>query len=94
MPRGAFAEGIAKRTLLVALDGQDQILGYLLYRVVNGVASIAHLCVSSASRGSGIGTTLVDEIKRLTIHLDGIRLKCRRDFPAHRQWPKWGFIGN
>ncbi len=28
MPRGAFEEGIVKGTLLVATDGQDQILGY------------------------------------------------------------------
>ncbi|MDB6071229.1 MAG: family N-acetyltransferase, partial [Verrucomicrobiales bacterium] len=92
MPRGAFVEGISKRTLLVAIDGQEQILGYLLYRVTHGVASIAHLCVSPATRGIGIGKALVDELKRLTTHLDGIKLKCRRDFPAHRQWPKWGFI--
>ena len=92
MPRGAFAEGIAKRTLLVAMDGQDQILGYLLYRVTHGVASIAHLCVSPSARGGGIGKGLVDELKRHTAHLDGIKLKCRRDFDAHRQWPKWGFI--
>ena len=29
MPRGAFEEGIAKGTLLVATDDQNQILGYL-----------------------------------------------------------------
>lgn len=92
MPRGAFEEGIYKRTLLVATDGQDQILGYLLYRVARGFASIAHLCVATAARGGGIGKSLVDELKLLTTHLDGIKLKCRRDFDAHRQWPKWGFV--
>mgnify|MGYP002737531852 CR=1 FL=1 len=92
MPRGAFEEGIAKGTLLVATDDQNQILGYLLYRVARGVASIAHLCVSTAARNRGIGKSLVDELKRITTHLDGIKLKCRRDFDAHRQWPKWGFI--
>jgi len=92
MPRGAFEEGITKGTLLVATDGEDQIIGYLLYRVAHGFASIAHLCVSPTARKSGIGKSLVDELKRLTTHLDGIKLKCRRDFDAHRQWPKWGFI--
>ena len=92
MPRGAFEEGIAKGTLLVATDDHDEILGYLLYRVARGVASIAHLCVNTAVRGSGIGKSLVDELKRTTTHLDGIKLKCRRDFDANRQWPKWGFI--
>jgi GNAT superfamily N-acetyltransferase len=92
MPRGAFEEGIAKGTLLVAMDAADQIHGYLLYRVAHGVASIAHLCVAQAARGGGIGKALVDKLKALTTHLDGIKLKCRRDFDAHRQWPKWGFI--
>jgi GNAT superfamily N-acetyltransferase/predicted nucleic acid-binding protein len=92
MPRGAFEEGITKGTLLVATDGQDQILGYLFYRVAHGYASIAHLCVAPAARGGGIGKLLVDELKRLTSHLNGIKLKCRRDYDAHRQWPKWGFI--
>lgn len=92
MPRGAFEEGITKGTLLVAADDQDQILGYLLYRVTQGYASIAHLCVAPTARNSGVGKSLVDELKRLTTHLDGIKLKCRRDFDAHRQWPKWGFI--
>lgn len=92
MPRGAFEEGIAKGTLLIAVDENDQILGYLLYRVTHGVASIAHLCVAPAARGNKIGKALVDELKHLTTHLDGIKLKCRRDFDAHRQWPKWGFV--
>lgn len=48
MPRGAFEEGITKGTLLVATDDQDQILGYLLYRVG------ARLCIHRAPlRGSG-----------------------------------------
>jgi hypothetical protein len=34
----------------------------------------------------------VDELKRSTTHLEGIKLKCRRDFEAHRQWPRWGFV--
>ena len=85
MPRGAFEEGIAKSTLLVASDAEDQILGYLLYRVAHGLAAIAHLCVATEARGQGIGKALVDELKRLTATLDGIKLKCRRDFDAHHQ---------
>ena len=48
--------------------------------------------MATTARGGGIGKSLVDELKRLTTHLDGIKLKCRRDFDAHRKWPKWGFI--
>ena len=48
--------------------------------------------MSPAARGNNIGKALVDELKRLTIHLDGIKLKCRRDFDAHQLWPKLGFV--
>lgn len=88
MPRGAFEEGITKGTLLVAMDGHDQILGYLLYRVAHAYASVAHLCVAAEVRGCGTGKALVDQLKSHTTHLDGINLKCRRDFAAHKQWPK------
>lgn len=83
MPRGAFEEGIAKGTHLVATDDRDEIHGYLLYRVAHGVATIAHFCVAAEVRGCGTGKALVDQLKSLTTHLDGIKLKCRRDFAAH-----------
>lgn len=40
MPRGAFKEGIVKRTLLVAMEDQDLILGYLLFRVTHAMLSV------------------------------------------------------
>lgn len=92
MPRGAFEESIAKQRVLVAADQTGALVGYVMYRVTDRTAIIAHLCVKVAVRQSGIATKLLTELKRITAHLDGIKLKCRRDFDAHRLWPKVGFV--
>lgn len=92
MPKGAFEEGILNRRLLVAKDEVGRLLGYLLYRLVGRRASIAHLCVAKDTRGKGVASHLVSALKEHTSDLDGITLKCRNDFEAHRFWPKLGFV--
>jgi GNAT superfamily N-acetyltransferase len=92
MPKGAFAEGIMNRRLLVAIDQAGRFVGYLLYRVVGRRATIAHLCVSKEVRGKGVAASLVTALKEHTSELDGITLKCRNDFDAHRFWPRMGFV--
>lgn len=92
MPKGAFAEGIVNRQLLVATSDAGSLMGYLLYRVVGRKATIAHLCVCKEARSKGVAARLVDELKTQTADLDGITLKCRNDFDAHRFWPKMGFV--
>jgi len=64
MPKGAFAEGILNRRLLIAIDEVDRFIGYLLYRVVSRRATIAHLCVAKEVRGKGVAAGL---IKRHTL---------------------------
>lgn len=92
MPKGAFAEGIMNRRLLVAIDDEERFVGYLLYRVVGRRATIAHLCVSKEVRGKGVAASLVTALKEHTSELDGITLRCRNDFEAHRFWPRMGFV--
>lgn len=90
MPRGAFDDGIAKGTILAAFEN-DTIVGYLLYRIARGRASIAHLCVGENQRGKKIGLRLVDQLKMATSHLDCITLRCRCDYEVNKIWPKFGF---
>jgi predicted nucleic acid-binding protein len=92
MPKGAFVEGITNRRLLVASDDSGSLLAYLLYRVVGRKATIAHLCVSKQARGKGLAASLVNALKTHTAELEGITLKCRNDFDAHRFWPRQGFV--
>lgn len=89
-PVGAFDEHAKLRQILVALE-DDNLLGYLLFRVARGRASIVHLCVAEEARGRGVARMLVDRIKLETAQLQGIGLYCRRDYDINHIWSKFGF---
>jgi len=90
-PRGAFEEHAKLKQIVVALDDRGECLGYLLYRVARGRASIVHLCVSEMARGRGISRLLVDRLKQETKSHEGIGLYCRRDFDVNHLWSRLGF---
>lgn len=90
-PRGAFEEHAKLRQLVVALDDGGDCLGYVLYRVARGRASVVHLCVSETARNKGIARLLVDRLKQETKSLEGIGLYCRRDYDVNHIWSKFGF---
>lgn len=92
LPRGAFEEHTRKRQLLVASASDGSCMGYLLYRIARGKASVVHLCVSATYRGKGVGYALIEFLKKETRHLAGIGLYCRRDYEAHDKWPRYGFV--
>ncbi len=51
LPEGAFIDHTARGWILVVPDAEgDELLGYLLYRVVQDKATITHLCVGGAGR--------------------------------------------
>lgn len=90
-PKGAFEEHAKLRQIIVALESDGNCLGYLLYRVARGRASIVHLCVADAARGRGVARLLVDRLKQESKSLEGIGLYCRRDYEATYLWSKLGF---
>ncbi len=90
-PKGAFEEHAKLRQIIVALQFDDNFLGYLLYRVARGRATIVHLCVAEAARRKDVATLLVDRLKQETRLLEGIGLLCRRDYDATYIWSKFGF---
>lgn len=91
LPKGAFEEHAKLRQIIVALESDGSCLGYLLYRIARGRASIVHLCVANAARGRGVARQLVERLKQETRSLEGIGLYCRRDFDATYVWSKFGF---
>ena len=91
LPDGAFTDYASQRRILVALDSADTCVGYLLYRVTRGRATVAHLCIAKPARGQGHADALVRHLVTITGDLRGIGLRCRRDFPAYGMWPKLGF---
>jgi len=74
-----------------AVDGQDSLIGYFIYRVANIRAVLVHLCVSPAYRRIGVAKLLVDDLVERTRDLRGISISTRRDFIANQVWPRLGF---
>ena len=94
LPRGAFISYATDRQILVALDEEKKVLGYLLYATSEkkGLAYIVHLCVRRSQRRKGVAKALFDKLKEITKETyRGIRVRCRRDYEASRFWPILGF---
>jgi len=91
-PQKAFRKGASDGLILCAVDNAGKFSGYLLYYVAYERAVIQQLCVDTEVREKGVGRALVERLKEVTDHLDGILLHCRRDFPSHQFWPEVGFV--
>lgn len=90
-PEGAFADYAARRHILVAVNPQGQCVGYLLYRASGMRIVISHLCVHEDHRRCGTARFLFENLKTRTSEYVGVRLNCRRDFPANKMWRRLGF---
>ncbi len=91
MPDGGFDDHAQKKHIL-GLVVASGLQGYLMYRVSRNRANIVHLCVADSCRGKGASRLLIDELIKSTKHLNGIELRCRRDFAVSALWPKLGFV--
>jgi predicted nucleic acid-binding protein/GNAT superfamily N-acetyltransferase len=92
MPDGGFIDHAARRHIIVALDSEEQCIGYLMYRVVEQQVRIVHLCVDKKRRGEGIARELVNYLRQETRDLYGIGLWCRRDYKVNGMWHTLGFV--
>lgn len=93
-PNGAFSDHALKKRILVLLGEEENLLGYLIYRInKSGQAVIVHLCTEKNSQGKGYARALINRIIDFAkeSNLKGIMLHCRRDNPAYNFWPKLGF---
>jgi GNAT superfamily N-acetyltransferase len=90
-PEGAFEESAQKGQIIAAVGPGDKLLGYVIYRLSRGYVSVVHLCVDEPARGTGLSRRLFNELKERTGEYFGVKLRCRRDFPASDLWPKLGF---
>ncbi len=62
LPAGAFEENAQGGRIITAVE-KDILLGYLLFRVARGRASIVHLCAAKEARGRGVARLLVEHLK-------------------------------
>jgi predicted nucleic acid-binding protein/ribosomal protein S18 acetylase RimI-like enzyme len=94
-PDGAFQDYASSKRIIAAVESDENVLGYLLYRinVKNRVAFIHHLCVDQSARNKGVCKALFNSLVNL-IKSDvfEIRAHCRRDYEASKVWPKLGFV--
>ena len=92
LPREALLDYLKKEEVLGAKTRDDQLVGYLLYAAYPSYFRITQLCVSEDFRKQGLAKRFVDELKKSATTQKIIRLRCRRDFPAHKMWPELGFV--
>lgn len=94
LPRQAFYEHASKKLILVAVNQDNELMGYLLYRIVRNQnkVTIVHLCIDNEYRGLGVSHKLFDKLREITSAYYGIGLWCRRDYQhANKMWNKLGF---
>lgn len=95
LPEGGFREHAKKRWIITAHE-KNQLVGYLLFRIVkkNEKISITHLCVKDQFRGKRISTQLINCLKnKFKYTHNAIILNCREDYiHASKLWENYGFI--
>lgn len=95
LPEGAFHDH-AKRHWIIIAEENNQLLGYLLFRLSSKTSrvSITHLCINPDYRGKGVSKALLDKLKnRFSKSHTGIILSCRKDYTeANLLWERYGFI--
>lgn len=94
LPNQAFIEHAAKKLILAAVNSSQDVMGYLLYRIVKkkNKVTIVHLCVDQKHRGKNIARRLFNYLTEKTKNYYGIGLLCRRDYEvANEVWQKLGF---
>ena len=90
LPQGAF-DAYAERGWVLAAIADNDVVGYVIYRVSRMTAVLVHLCTDEKFRGKGIAGQLFRNVVGRTRDLHGILANTRRDFPAHNLWPRLGF---
>lgn len=95
MPLEAFKKYINANSIIICVDTNDSIKGYLQFRFIKKSQSlgIVHLCVSRDSRGKSVSEGLLDKlICDFQDKARGICLKCRNDYKyAIKFWERNNF---
>ena len=90
-PQAAFKDQLIKGAILGAISNEN-LVGYLMYRISFDRVNIVHLCIDEKYRGKHIALRLLDQLKKNTKQYRGIRLKCRQDYKENSFWERTNFI--
>ena len=91
LPGAVIRDHLDRGSVLGAKTDDGQLAGYLLYAHYPDRFRIVHLCVADEYRKQGIARKLIEHLKQIATSQKVIRLRCRRDYPAHALWPRLGF---
>jgi hypothetical protein len=94
LSRETYRHYAEKGSLFAAIEENGTLVGYVIYRTLRkaNYAVIVHFCVSTRFRGPTSINLLFDALRDRTKLLNGLFLKCRRDFKNPTQmWQHLGF---
>ncbi|MDB4265438.1 GNAT family N-acetyltransferase, partial [bacterium] len=91
-PDGAFRQYLSSDGCLGITDSKQVLRGYLIFDEGTDGVRIIQICVCPTTHGKGFAKRLVDALKSKFASKLYLRLKCRRDFKAHRFWSHMGFV--
>ena len=92
--RGALLESINRGELVVAVNYEAKVLGFIHYRHRrDGQTTLYSIVTDSAFRSQGLGKKLVEFLKQDAIKANqmNIRLKCPEELPANEFYEHCGF---
>lgn len=92
LPAEALRDYLHRGRVLGAKIAEGKLIAYLLFAPSSSRFKIVQLCVSKEFRSLGIARNLLRELRETASTQTAITLNCRRDFPAHHMWPKFGFV--
>ena len=92
LTRKALRDYLERGGGLGAKTENGELIGYLLYAENSHRFRITHLCVAEEFVKQGIAKRLINALKKTRSSQKVIILHCRRDFPAHKMWPKLEFV--
>jgi len=94
LPEQVFRIAMEENRLLIAIDRDNSLIGYLLYNINkrHNYISITHLCVSSTSRNKGVARNLFGFLEKESEgNFYGVKVTCRQDYDATKLWENLGF---
>src|SRR5689334_10758481 len=88
LPDTAFRDRAERGTLLLAIDRDGDVAGYVLYDLPRNDVRIRQLVTRRDMERRGVARVLVEHLARLHASRRGIILECRRDFDVSALWPR------
>ena len=91
VPPSRVHERASNGLILIAEEAAD-LAGVAIFDLPYDRVRLDYLIVADSHRGAGVARLLVERLAAEYKARSEIRLTCRRDFSAHRMWPRLGFV--